>query len=300
MEWVITTAKPSISGVEDGMDLTMDRARELAEFLRSRRNRLRPEQVGLGPRTGDRRVGGLRREEVAHLAGISVAYYTKLERGRVNGVSGSVMRGLVRALRLDDAERVYLAALLSVAGPQAWPESTTPKAAVAARLQRVLDAMPAIPAYIRNDRFEIVAANRFGEALYQPQFANPERPVNTARFLFGDHAARTFFPDWDEIADQAVSYLRASIALAPDDNDLNELIAELAAESSDFHNKWADHNVRFHQDGTKRFNHPLVGELTLDFQAFDVAGQPGLRLNTYTAVPGSRSAERLSALARSL
>lgn len=269
----------------------------LCDFLRSRRARVTPQRVGVSASRG-RRVQGLRREEVAALAGISVDYYTKLERGKVSGVSASVFEGLVRALELDEAERVYLEALLNVSGLAAPSSTAVPH--VPQHVHRVLEALVGIPAYVRNERFEILAANALGEALYAPHFAGPTRPVNTIEFLFCDPGAEDFFPDWEVIAGQAVSFLRASLALDPSDQALADLVAKLSSRSEAFRRKWADHGVRLHQVGTKRFNHPIVGELVLDFQAFEVDGQRGLRLNTYSAAPGSPTARRLALLGASV
>lgn len=275
----------------------VDKSVVLADFLRSRRAQVTPRNSGVSVGGRGRRVRGLRREEVAALAGISVDYYTKLERGKVTGVSASVFEGLARALALDDSERIYLAALLNVPGSTAVPAVGPVAPQVPVSVHRVLTSMAGIPAYVRNDRFEILAANSMAKALYAPQFANPTRPVNTIRYLFLEPEATEFFPDWDSIADQAVSFLRASATLDPSDAALAGLIHQLSTRSQAFRDKWADHQVRLHHVGTKRFMHPVVGELVLDFQAFEVDGQRGMRLNTYTAAPETVTAERLVLLA---
>jgi transcriptional regulator with XRE-family HTH domain len=270
---------------------------DIREFLTSRRARITPDQAGLPAYGRNRRVAGLRREEVAMLAGISVEYYTKLERGHGSGVSGSVFDGLARALQLDEAERAYLAALLHTS---ATPRPRRPRPArqgVRPTVQRLLDAMTGIPAYVRNGNFDILAANALGQALYAPLYDDPARPVNSARFLFLNPAAPDFFPEWEKVADDCVAYLRASAALDPYDERLQTLIGELSTRSEVFRSRWADHNVRFHRSGTKYLRHPLIGEVILDFEAFEIAADSGLRLNTYTAAPDSPSAQALGLLA---
>jgi transcriptional regulator with XRE-family HTH domain len=275
----------------------MDRHTELSTFLTTRRARVVPAANPIEGEKSRRRVPGLRRSEAAARAGISTAYYIKLERGKVDGISAAVLKGLVKALELSDAETTYLSALVSVSGPLASPMAPPPHE-LFEKLKRVLDSM-SIPAYVRNDRFEILIANPLAALLYAPVFAVLEPPANTVRYLFLNPDARAFWLDWDEMADQAVSYLRASAALDGHDQQLKDLTIELLAASPDFRLRWADNNVGFHQTGTKRFNHPVAGELTLDFQTFEVDGHAGLRLNTYAAAPGSLSAARLEMLRKS-
>jgi transcriptional regulator with XRE-family HTH domain len=275
----------------------MDTTNQLGDFLKSRRARVSPQQAGLLAFGSNRRVSGLRREEAAMIAGISVEYYTKLERDKVAGVSASVFDGLAQALQLDEAERAYLAALLPVSGTLTQPKLSDTAAEVPTVVKRVLAALGDFPAYVRNQRFDILATNPLGRALYSPQFEDPVRPANMARFLFLDPRARDYFLDWEGSADQAVSYLRAATALDPQDRRLATLIGDLSQRSDVFRAKWADHNVRFHNMGVKQFNHPIVGALMLDFQSFEVSGAPGLRLNVYTAAPGSVTSERLARLA---
>jgi transcriptional regulator with XRE-family HTH domain len=269
---------------------------DLRDFLMSRRARLRPEGSGLAAFGRNRKVPGLRREEVATLAGISVEYYTKLERGQVAGVSLAVFDGVAGALQLDDAERAYFAALLNLRGPAVGP-SRRHGSPIRPSIQRMLDRMDEVAAYVRNARFDILAANRLGAAVYAPLFAQPERPMNSLRYLFLDPAATDFFLDWEVSADQAVSYLRVASALDPHDQGLAEQIRTLTQLSEEFRRRWADHNVRFHHSGIKRFRHPVVGELQLDFDVFVVEADQTLRLYSYTAEPGTVWAERFTQLA---
>ena len=196
----------------------MDTKREIHEFLTSRRARITPEQAGLRTYgSGPRRVPGLRREEVASLAGVSIAYYTKLERGDASGVSDTVLEALARALQLDDAERAHLFDLARAQQPVPRPRRrrTAPQT-VRPGVQRLLDRIDA-PAYIRNGRMDILATNQLGEALYSEILANPRRPANTARFCFLDPRATDFFVDWDETADDSVAVLRAEAGRNPHD-----------------------------------------------------------------------------------
>lgn len=269
---------------------------DIREFLMSRRARVTPEQAGLPVYGTNRRVPGLRREEAALLAGISVEYYTRLERGNVGSVSADVLEGIARALQLDEAERAHLFDLFrntTVSKPRRRPSQEKVRQTV----QWILDSMADVPAYVRNGRLDILAANRLGRALYSEVFAYPSRPANTARFLFLDPKATAFFPDWDTMAGDAVAILRAEAGRDPYDRRLTDLIGELSTRSDEFRVRWAEHNVKFHRTGTKRLNHPVVGELTLVYEAFDLPGDSGQRLLAYTAEPGSPSQERLGLLA---
>jgi len=268
----------------------------IREFLASRRARITPEQAGLPVYGTKRRVSGLRREEVAMLAGISVEYYTRLERGNTNGVSDEVLEGIVRALHLDEAERAHLFDLVRAAGTGNAPRRRPTQERVRPGVQRILDAITA-PAYVRNERLDVLAANGLGEALYSPVFDFPSRPINVARFLFLSPKASEFFIDWDTIAHDAVAILRSAAGRDPYDKRLTDLIGELSTRSDEFRVRWAAHNVKFHRTGAKRFHHPVVGDLTLSFEALELAADPGQRLNVYTAEPGSPSQEALNLLA---
>jgi transcriptional regulator with XRE-family HTH domain len=272
---------------------------EVREFLTSRRARITPERAGLPPGT-NRRVPGLRRSEVAVLANVSVEYYARLERGGLAGASEAVLDSLARALDLDEAERAYLFDLAKAAGrtPQARPRRRTGRQwTPRPGLQRVLDAIDA-PAVIRNARLDLLAANRLGEAFNSEVFAQAERPANTARFGFLHiDRARRFYPDWGRFADVIVAMLRAEAGRDPYDKDIQDLIGELSTRSEEFRTRWAARNVRIHGSGRKRFRHPVVGELELDFEEMELTAEPGLTLLVYTAEPASSSDERLRLLA---
>ncbi len=273
---------------------------DIREFLSTRRAKITPEQAGLPVHGANRRVTGLRREEVALLAGISVEYYTRLERGVVGGVSDIVVDGLVHALQLDEAERDHLYRLIRTASTGGRrPHRRTPaNRHVRPALQRILDQMP-MPAYLRNGRFDVIAANDLGRALYSPLYDQAERGElpNSARFVFLDPAAGEFFVDHDKAADDCVAFLRAEAGRDPYDKDLSDLIGALSTRSQDFRRRWAAHDVRYHRTGRKRFHHPLVGDLELDYEAFELPSDPGQRVNVYTAPPDSPSTEALNLLA---
>jgi transcriptional regulator with XRE-family HTH domain len=217
---------------------------EVREFLSSRRARINPEQAGLPAYGGNRRVKGLRREEVAMLAGVSVDYYVRMERGNLSGASESVLDALARALRLDEAEREHLFALARAAGPEPRRRRSVPTS-VRPAVQQVLDAITDAPAWVRNGRHDILAMNRLGRALYAPVLADPRRPANTTRFLYLDPAAQEFFVDWDRIANDAAAMLRLEAGRNPHDRGLIELVGELSTRSELFRKRWASHDVRF-------------------------------------------------------
>ncbi len=274
----------------------MDTKSEIREFLTSRRGRVTPEQAGL-PSYGARRVPGLRREEVAVLAGVSVPYYTRLERGDMNGVSDSVLEGLARALQLDDAERAHLLDLARAAHPMpARSRRRQAKHAVRPEVQWTLDAITGAAAFVGNDRLDLLAANQLGRALYSELYDTPARPVNTARFVFLDPRAEAAYPEWDRVATDTVAILRSAAGRDPYNRELTDLVGELATHSEAFRTRWATHNVRFHNAGIKHFHHPVVGELILSYNRLDLAADPGLTLSTYTAEPGSRSEDALKLL----
>ena len=270
----------------------------MRDFLVSRRARITPEQAGLPVYGGNRRVAGLRREEVALLAGVSIDYYTRLERGRAHGVSDSVLEGIARALHLDEAERAHLFDLARAAAPAAprAPRRPAPQQ-VRASVRRILDSMTTTPAYVRNARLDILAANQLGAALFAPVLTSPARPTNNARFLFLDPAAPGFYPDWERQAQDVVAMLRTEAGRSPHDKGLSNLIGELSTRSENFRTWWAAHNVRFHRTGVKRFHHPVVGDLTLTFEALDLAADSGLRISAYTAETGTPSDDALKVLA---
>jgi transcriptional regulator with XRE-family HTH domain len=274
----------------------MDTRNEIREFLTSRRAKITPEQAGL-PAYGSRRVPGLRREEVAVLAGVSAPYYTRLERGDMSGASESVLNALAGALQLDDAERAHLFDLARAAQPAASPPRRRPaRERVRPAVQQILDAMTGAAAFVRNDRLDILGGNPLGYALYSEMFVSSARPVNTARFVFLDPRAREFYLDWDRAARDTVAVLRSAAGRDPYDRDLSDLVGQLSTQSETFRTHWASHNVRFHINGIKHFHHPVVGELSLNFERLELAADSGLTIFTYTAEPGSRNEEALHLL----
>ena len=231
------------------------------------------------------------------LAGVSVPYYTRLERGDLSGVSESVLSALARALQLDDAESAHLRDLARAAHPtHSPPRRRTIKQCVRPEVQWTLDAITGAAAFVSNERLDILASNQLGRALYSELYASPERPVNTARFLFLDPRAETAYGDWDRIATDTVAILRSAAGRDPYNRDLSDLVGELASQSEAFRTRWATHNVRFHNTGVKQFRHPVVGDLTLTFNRLDLAADHGLTMFTYSAEPGSRSEEALKLL----
>jgi len=277
------------------MLVSMNAASDIAEFLASRRARVTPEEVGL-PTYGARRVKGLRREEVASLAGVSVEYYKRLERGNASGVSDGVLEALARALRLDEAERAHLFDLARAANPVAPKRRRPAQQRVRPVVVRILDSINA-PAIIRNSRVDYLAANPLGRALYAPLFDSLERPPNSARFTFLDPAAQEFYVDWERTAKDLVAHLRSEAGRNPYDRGLSDLVGELSTRNEAFRTWWAAHNVRYHQTGTKRLRHPIVGELELEYEVMDVSADDGLTISVYSAEPGSRSHEALDLLA---
>jgi len=275
----------------------VDTKNEIREFLRSRRAKITPEQSGLRTYGSTRRVPGLRREEVALLAGVSVDYYTRLERGNASGVSDTVLEALARALQLDDTERTHLFDLARSARTSTPRRRRRAQERIRPTVQHMLDAMASVPAFVRNGRLDILGANRLGRALYSEQFDGTAQPPNTARFFFLDPRATSFYVDWDRVAHDVVAVLRAEAGSDPYDRDLSDLIGELSTRSELFRTLWAAHNVRRHDTGLKRFHHPVVGALDLTFEAMELVADPGLTLFVYTADPGSKSEEALNLLA---
>jgi transcriptional regulator with XRE-family HTH domain len=277
----------------------MDNRNEIRDFLTSRRARITPDQAGLPAYGGNRRVAGLRREEVALLAGVSVDYYTRLERGNAHGASDSVLEALARALQLDEAERAHLFDLVHAANVNAATRTPRRPARQQVRpsVQRILDSMTATPAYVRNARLDILAANRLGKALFSPIFTSPARPANPARFIFLDPGAQEFYLDWERQGQEMVAMLRSEAGRNPYDRALSGLIGELSTRSETFRAWWAAHNARLHRTGVKRLHHPVVGDLTLTYEALDLAADAGLRMSAYTAEPGTPSHDALNLLA---
>lgn len=275
----------------------MDNRAQIREFLASRRARITPGQAGLPAYGGTRRVAGLRREEVALLAGVSIDYYVRMERGNLAGASDAVLEGVARALQLDDAERAHLFDLARASERQPARLRRSREPGVTASMQQVLDAITDAPAWVRNARHDMLAANRLARALYAPLLADPRRPANNARFIYLDPASRDFFIDWDRAADDIAAMLRLEAGRNPYDKNLVELIGELSTRSEDFRARWAAHNVRFHRTGYKRLRHPAVGDLDLNFEAMELSSQPGLTLLVYTAPQGSPAADGLALLA---
>ncbi|MDQ4489394.1 helix-turn-helix transcriptional regulator [Sinomonas sp. ASV486] len=277
---------------------------EVRDFLATRRAKITPEQAGLTVYGTNRRVPGLRREEAALLAGVSVEYYTRLERGNLAGVSEGILEALARALQLDDAERDHLFDLARNAGPsRSRPRAS--RQAVRPSVQFMLDAITGAPAFVRNGRMDILAANRLGFALYSQMYDGaarqtlgvPARPANHSRFIFLDTRAREFYPDWNLAANNNVALLRTESGRNPHDKGLADLVGELSTRSAEFASLWARHNVRRHYSGRKHFRHPVVGELEMVFEALALEEDPGLTLTVYPAVPGSPSEESLKLLA---
>lgn len=279
----------------------MDNRAEVRQFLSSRRGRLTPEQAGIEPYGGRRRVPGLRREEVARLAGVSVDYYTRLERGNLNGVSDSVLDAIAGALELDRAEHDHLYDLARAANTSARKRAAGNGMAapshVRPELQYLLDTITGAPAFIGNNRMDIVAANTLGYALYSDLYRSPSRPANHSRFIFLDPRARNFYTDWDRAANTNVAILRREAGRSPHDKGIAELIGELSMRSDEFRTLWAAHNVRRHYAGTKFFQHPVVGLLELNYQVLGLEEDPGHTLTVYPATPGSPSEEALKLLA---
>jgi len=275
----------------------VDSDNALGSFLTSRRAKVTPEQVGLRA-TGNRRVPGLRRAEVATLAGVSVEYLARLERGAAHGVSEAVLDAIAAALRLDEAEHAHLLDLALASSGRSRPRRERAPL-IRANVQLVLDRIQGAPAIVRNGRTDILATNELGRALYSEMYLPPTRPPNLARFIFLDPRARGFYPAWDAIADDTVAILRSETGRDPHDRDLTDLVRELSTRSDQFRTRWATQNVRHHHSGPKHFRHPVIGDIHLTFEAMSVSADEGLSLHIYLAAPGSPDADQLDLLATS-
>ncbi|GHB68833.1 DNA-binding protein [Streptomyces viridiviolaceus] len=277
------------------MDGQLDRRAELSEFLRTRRARLKPEDVGLPTYGRHRRVPGLRREELAQLAGMSVAYYTRLEQGNGRNVSAEVLDAIARALRLSDAEHAHLMHLAKPTRPKKKTVARPQQVRVA--LLQLLEAIETVPAYVAGRRTDILAWNRTAAALFGDWGRLPAQERNWARLVFLDPQCRELFVDWDQKASDIVSFLRMDAGRRPDDLRLSALVGELSVKSEEFRRLWATHDVKEKTYGVKRMRHPLVGDLTLSFETFRMVDDEDQSLITYHAEPGSPSAEALRLLA---
>lgn len=275
----------------------MDVRKDVSEFLTSRRAKLNPLDVGLPNYGARRRVPGLRREEVAMLAGVSVDYYTRIERGNLDGVSDSVLEAVMQVLNLDSAEREYLTNLAGITAKRRRGRTPSKPASLRPGLLRLLEAISEVPAYVRNETLDILATNALANKFFEPMHDADGRPMNIARFMFLNPKAREFFVEWDRLAEDTVGVLRTVASRNPYDKSLTDLIGELCTQSEFFSIRWANHNVFIHSMGSKKFNHPEVGQMTLFFEALDLITDPGLSLITYVAEKGSPSDDALKILA---
>jgi transcriptional regulator with XRE-family HTH domain len=279
----------------------VDNRAEIREFLTSRRAKITPHQAGL-PTAGTRRVPGLRRNEVATLAGVSVEYYSRVERGALGGVSPSVLEAIVAALQLDDAERAHLFHLAhAAAGTNDGSRSrrrATKRWTPPPTLQWVLDTITAGPAIVRNGRMDLLAVNPLGRAMHSSLYdRDPGGRPNFARYTFLDEDAHRFYPHWDEAADICVAILHTEAGRDPLDKDMHDLVGELSTRSDAFRSRWSSHNVRYHGAGTKHFHHQAVGDLALAYESVDMISEPGFTLTIYAAEPGSPTEQNLKLLA---
>lgn len=273
-----------------------DPHRQLGEFLRRARANRDPDGSGLLPDARIRRVPGLRREEVALLAGVSTDYYTRLEQGRPLTPSPQVLDALARALDLDDAGRAYLRALVS---PVSTPAARSRPAVQRVRpgMHQLLDSLSSHPALVLGHRTDVLASSALARALFADFEAMPARERNYARWLLLDDSARALFVDWEEQARTAVEALRLDAAATPDDVGMQRLVGELSVASTEFGQWWSGHRVHQRTHGTKRLHHPIVGALEVQFETFALPGDPRQVLYLYTTEPGSPSREALSILA---
>jgi len=276
----------------------MDSRTEAREFLASRRALISPERAGVDPTPGRRRVPGLRRDEVARLAGVSVDYYTRVERGNLAGVSDAILDAIAGALELDRAEHDHLYDLARAANTSARKApKRPPSTGLQSAAQYLLDSITGAPAFISNNRMDMVAANILGYALYSDMYQGAARPANHSRFIFLDPRAFDFYPDWKRAANVNVAILRRDAGRYPHDKGITDLVGELSVRSEEFRTRWAAHNVRRHYSGAKTFQHPVVGLLELPYLVMELEDEPGHSLTVYPAVPGSASDEALKILA---
>lgn len=269
---------------------------DLRDFLVSRRARLTPADAGVEPFGGARRVHGLRREEVAFLAGVSIDYYTRLERGRVQNVSDEVLDAVARALRLDEVERDHLSNLARARRPTRTRAGRSMPTRVPAGLQAVVDSM-SVPAFVQNGRMDFLAANRLGWALYPFADTAGDRPFNASRFQFLDSRAPDFYRDFDLAVRNNVAMLRAAAGRDPHEPGLVQLVGELSTQSDLFRSLWAEQDVVQYRRGTKRYHHPAVGDVEFGYETFEMPAYPGLVMLVYTVEPASRTAETVQLLA---
>jgi len=267
---------------------------DISEFLKTRRARITPAQAGIREFGRARRVHGLKREEVAMLAGVSTEYYARLERGDLRGVSDVVLNALARALQLDEAERTHLFDLARSTEAPGQRSRRSSRPVVRASIDRLLESMSATPAYVRNARFDILVANKLCLALYADVFSRDVLPFNLARYVFLDRAAKNFFVEWERMADDITAALRVEAGRNPADSALSQLVGELTTGSETFATRWARHNVRFHVTSKKTLRNSLVGEIELTGDALELGD--GLSLIAYTAERGSRAQEQLDFL----
>lgn len=275
----------------------MDNQAEVRDFLRTRRDRITPQDAGIIG-GGNRRVPGLRREEVAFLAGVSVDYYARLERGNLAGVSDEVLSAIATVLHLDEAETTHLHDLADAAQPVSPRTHKQPREnTLRPSLQRFLDSITGSAVWIRDDRMDFIAGNALGRAVYAPVMVDPaSRGGNNALFTFLSPAARNFYVDWEKGADDIAATLRLTAGRKPRDKRLSDLIGELVTRSDDFSRRWASHNVRFHRTGLKRLRHPDVGDLELTYEGMQLPDNPGWTMFAFVAEPGSPSDDRLRLL----
>ena len=287
----------------------MDPRTELRNFLSTRRARISPEAAGLAAAGGHRRVPGLRREEVAMLAEVSVEYYTRLERGRASGVSDSVLDSIGDVLQLDDVEQSHLRRLIRGASADAAVQGRPAPQELRPSLHYLLDAIEGAPAFIRDGRLNLLGANELGRSLYSPHYrahaeaAGPTEEggvqaagANIARFVFLDEGARTFYTDWEKVAGDIVATLHAEAGRVPDDDSLRELVVELCSGSGHFRRLWEAHDVMDQRAGILRLHHPVVGDVEVFMEATPRAADPGLTLVVLPVAPGSPSARALARL----
>ncbi|MEY4992904.1 MAG: hypothetical protein RIS82_26 [Actinomycetota bacterium] len=279
-----------------GYSCLMDTKQTVKEFLVACRSRLSPEQAGLQAFGGNRRVAGLRREEVAMLAGVSADYYIRLERGNLDGASDSVLNALARALQLDTTETTYLFDLAKSARSGVPTRATASVKGLRANLEQILASIHDVPVFITSGRLELLGANKLGRALYSPVFESGIAQGNIARWIFLDANSQDFYVDYAKICEAAVGTLRLEALRAADDPKFQALIGELSSKSESFRTLWAKHRVYRHPGGTKSIIHPLIGQITLTYEPFQVLAEGPVSMNIYTAEPGSEAEQKLTIL----